>query len=294
VDLDQSKQATLDATLATYTEELRADGDEESAVTLAYTHSLHRMWRMALRMLPVAAGTSILDVGSGLGILAFELAANIGLEVQGVDIDARFVKHSIELYDRLSALRFFDPGTEVRFSEGDIRDLHFGGDLFDLAFIRELLQFLADPVQALGELYRVVKPGGFACVSDTDDQLHITWPEHSPALARLVGAVSDIQYSRGGDRQCGRKLSTYLRQVGFEIASVVVLPEAQHRVVGRFDGERALVIEQLHAARERIVDTHTMTAEAFDADLAQVEAEDPHDEFRMNARIIVLAQKPED
>jgi hypothetical protein len=34
-----------------------------------------------------------------------------------------------------------------------------------------------------------------------------------------------------------------------------------------------------------------MTAEAFDRDLAALEAEDPHEEFRMNARIIVLAQK---
>ncbi len=292
MELDQSKQATLDATLGAYTEELRADGDDESAVTLAYTHSLHRMWRTALRMLPVAAGSSILDVGSGLGILAFELAANLGLEIQGVDIDARFVKHSIELCDRLTTAQMFAPGALVEFSEGDVRDLSFGPDRFDLVFIRELLQFLTDPVQALDQLYRVVKPSGFACVSDTDDQLHITWPGHSPPLARLVGAVSDIQYSRGGDRQCGRKLSTYLRQAGFEIASVVVLPEAQHRVVSSDDGERALVIEQLRSARERIVDTNTMTAEAFDADLSEVEAEGPHEEFRMNARIIVLAQKP--
>jgi hypothetical protein len=128
-------------------------------------------------------------------------------------------------------------------------------------------------------------------VSDTDDQLHITWPPHSPPLARLVAAVSDIQHSRGGDRHCGRKLSTYLREVGFDITSVVVLPEAQHRVVDKLDGERSLVIEQLRAARERIVRTKTMTAQAFDADLALLEAEGAHEEFRMNARIIVLAHK---
>ena len=245
MELDQRKQTTLDGILDAYTEELRAQGDDESAVTLAYTHNLHRMWRTALRMLPVAVGSSVLDVGSGLGVLAFELAANLGLEIQGVDIDARFVKHSIELCDRLEASQMIAPGATVEFCEGDVRDLPFAADRFDLAFIRELLQFLTDPVQALDQLYRVVKPGGYACVSDTDDQLHITWPEHTPALARLVGAVSDIQHSRGGDRQCGRKLSTYLRQVGFQIASVVVLPEAQHRIVSRDDRERALVIEQL-------------------------------------------------
>jgi ubiquinone/menaquinone biosynthesis C-methylase UbiE len=294
VDLDPGKQAVLDATLEAFTEELRKTDDGESAVTLAYTHSLHRMWRTALRMLPLPGGSSILDVGSGLGILAFELAANLDLHVTGIDIDPRFVKHSLALLGRLDEQDLFTEGATIGFSEGDVRDLAFDDGCFDFAFIRELLQFLPDPVQALGELYRVVRPGGYACVSDTDDQLHITWPPHSPSLARLVGAVSDIQYSRGGDRQCGRKLSTYLRHVGFDITSVVVLPEAQHRVVDTLDGERSLVLEQLRAARERVVQTGTMTAEAFDADLAMLEDEEAHEEFRMNARIIVLAHKAVD
>jgi ubiquinone/menaquinone biosynthesis C-methylase UbiE len=291
VDLDTDKQATLDAVLEAYTHELRAVGDDESAVTLAYTHSLHRMWRIALRMLPLAPGSSVLDVGSGLGILAFELAASLRLHVQGIDIDERFVTHSNALRGRLDDDDLFADGATVQFVEGDIRRLPSGDGTFDLVFVRELLQFLVDPVQAVGEVHRVVKPGGYACVSDTDDQLHITWPPHSPSLARLVGAVSDIQYARGGDRQCGRKLSTYLRQVGFAITSVVVLPEANHRVVDRLDGERSLVLEQLGAARDRIVGTGTMTADAFDEDVAVVEAEDPYEEFRMNGRIIVLAHK---
>ena len=292
MELDKEKQVTLDVTLTAFTDELRAGADDESAVTLAYTHSLHRMWRTALRMLPLAEGSSVLDIGSGLGILAFELAANLCLYVQGVDIDPRFVKHSTDLLGRLDRKNLFAEGATVHFGEGDIRGLSFDDDCFDIAFIRELLQFLPDPVQALGELHRVVRPGGYACVSDTDDQLHMTWPAPSDSQARLVGAVSTIQYSRGGDRHCGRKLSTYLRQAGFDITSVVVLPEAQHRIVDREDGERSLVLEQLRAARPRIVDTGAMTPEAFDDDLAALEAEEPHEEFRMNARIIVLAQKP--
>jgi ubiquinone/menaquinone biosynthesis C-methylase UbiE len=292
VELDPVKQVALDATLQAYTEELRADGDDESAVTLAYTHSLHRMWRTALRMLPLPEGSSVLDVGSGLGILAFELGANLSVHVQGVDIDPRFVAHATALLDRLDGDNLFADGATIQFAQGDIRDLTSGDNSFDLVFVRELLQFLSDPVQAVEEVFRVMKPGGYACVSDTDDQLHITWPPHSPALTRLVDAVAQIQYARGGDRQCGRKLSTYLRQVGLDIASIVVLPEAQHRIVDTADGERSLVLEQLRSARPRILETDTMTPESFDADLATLESENPKEEFRMNARIIVLAQKP--
>jgi ubiquinone/menaquinone biosynthesis C-methylase UbiE len=179
----------------------------------------------------------------------------------------------------------------VGFCRGDIRALGLEDASFDLVFVRELLQFLADPVEAVAEVHRVLKPGGYACVSDTDDQLHITWPMRSPALERMVEAVSEVQQARGGDRQCGRKLSTYMRAVGFDIASVVILPEAQHRVVLASEGERALVLQQLRSARPRIVGAGAMTAESFDTDLATLEAEDEHEEFRMNARIIVLARK---
>jgi hypothetical protein len=84
-----------------------------------------------------------------------------------------------------------------------------------------------------------------------------------------------------------------LRVAGFEIASVVVLPEAQHRVVDSSDNERALIVQQLHAARGRVVSAGAIDPERFDADLATLEAVEPFEEFRMNARIIVLARRPE-
>jgi ubiquinone/menaquinone biosynthesis C-methylase UbiE len=291
VELDQDKQVALDGTLEAYAAELSSRGDDLSAVTLAYTHTLHRAWRTALRMLPVPDGASVLDVGSGLGVLAFELASNLGLSVVGVDIEPHFVAHSRSLVALLDAQQLFVEGSTVGFCQGDIRALGFDDEAFDLVFVRELLQFLPDPVQALGEVHRVLRTGGYACVSDTDDQLHLTWPPRSPALERMVEAVSEVQHARGGDRHCGRKLSTYLRQAGFDIASVVILPEAQHRVVHRSDRERALVLQQLHSARERIVRAGAMTSQAFDTDLATLEADDGREEFRMNARIIVLAHK---
>jgi len=292
VELDPQRQRVLDDRLDAFGAELDAAGNEHAALTLAYTHTLHRGWRTALRMLPVPAGVSVLDVGSGLGVLAFELAANLAVHVEGVDVDPAFVGHAGTVLERLDQEDLFADGATVHFRQGDISALPFADGSFDLAFTREVLQFIPDPVRALGEVFRVLRPGGALCVGDTDDQLHVTWPAPSPALERLVAAVGAVQHARGGDRTCGRKLSTYCRQAGFTVASVVVLPEANHRIVDDADAERALVLRQLRAARQRVVDAGAMAADEFDAELAALEAEEVHEEFRMSARVIVLARKP--
>ena len=112
-------------------------------------------------------------------------------------------------------------------------------------------------------------------------------------MERLVAAVAEVQHGRGGDRHVGRKLTGYLRAGGFEIDSLLVLPEAQHRVVEASDHERALIIEQVRAARARVLEAGAMDLDRFDADIAALEQEDPFEEFRMSARIIVLAKGPQ-
>lgn len=294
MDLDDRKFGVLDTTLAGYADELRQAGDATAAVTLDYTRSLHKSWRTVLRMLSVQPGGSVLDLGTGLGILAFELAANLALDVSGVDIEAGFVNHANTLLRRLGDLGLFTPGSAIRFSQGDIRATGFPERTFDLVFVREVVQFVPDPVEAVEEVLRLLRPGGYFCVSDTDDQLRITWPPAGAVLEGLVAAVTAVQHKRGGDREAGRKLTTYLRAGGFEIAGVVVLPEAQHRVVDAHDAERSLIIEQLRAARTRVVEAGTMDGHRFDADLAALEHEPPFEEFRLNAKIVVLGRRPGD
>jgi ubiquinone/menaquinone biosynthesis C-methylase UbiE len=209
-----------------------------------------------------------------------------------VDHKPTHIAHGLALQERLAASDFFDAGSEVDLFTGDARDLPFADESFDLVFMREVLQFIPEPVTALSELHRVLRPGGFACVGDTDDQLWITWPPPSPALARLVDAVAAVQRAQGGDRQTGRKLTTYLRAAGFKINSLVVLPEAQHRVVEEDDTERALIIEQVRNARARVFSEGVADERSFDADLEELEREEPFEQFRLNAKIIVLAQRP--
>lgn len=293
MDLDRAKSDALDGVLDDYASTLDHRSDPSASVNLAYAHSLHRPWRTALAMLPVSPTWSVLDVGCGVGILSFELAANLPLAIDAVDIEPGFIDHAQELLRRLRSDGVVLPEASIRFAVGDIRALAFPDERFDLVFVRELLQFLPDPVAAVRELLRVLRVGGHLCISDTDDQLRITWPPMGAALERLVAAVAAVQHGRGGDRETGRKLTTYLRTAGFDIVSVVVLPEAQHRRVTADDRERALIVQQLRAARTKVLDAGAMDAARFDADLDEVASEEPFEEFRLNARIIVLARRPD-
>src|ERR1700749_2893350 len=116
MNLDDTKAGLLDAALDEYVDELRGAGEDTAAVTLAYTHSLHRFWRTIMRMLPVSPEWSVLDVGSALGILAFELAANLPVRVHGVDIERGFVEHANTLSDRLAGVGLFVEGATLGFS----------------------------------------------------------------------------------------------------------------------------------------------------------------------------------
>lgn len=292
VDLDPTKAGVLDATLAEFVEDLRSLQEDNAVATLGYTHSIHREWRQVLRMLPVPEGSAVLDVGTGFGILPFELAANAAVRVEGVDLEPQFIDHAMTLQTQLASQGLFVPRSELEFSVGDVSDLDFADGMFDVAFMREVVQFVPEPIAALSEVYRVLRPGGFACVGDTDDQLRITWPPPSPALVRLVDAVGQVQHAGGGDRQSGRKLTSYLRAAGFKINSIVVIPEATHRLVDSDDTERLLIIDQLKAVRPRVLAAGALDAERYDADLSELEQQESFEEFRLNARIIVLAQRP--
>jgi SAM-dependent methyltransferase len=105
----------------------------------------------------VGGGQRVLDVGCGPGALTAALADRVGADrVSAVDPSARFVA---ALRDRL-------PDVDVRRSAAE--ELPFSDDLFDATLAQLVVHFMADPVQGLGEMRRVTRPGGTvaACVWD--------------------------------------------------------------------------------------------------------------------------------
>jgi len=153
-------------------------------------------------------GLSVLDCGCGPGSITMGIAASIAPgDVVGID----FAQSQIERA-RVAAAR--GRRRNVRFETGDAYSLPFESGGFDPVFSHALMEHLADPVAALRELCRVLKPGGVIGVCSPDWGGFILSPP-SPELSRAVEAYMALQSKNGGDVRAGRKLGQHLAATGF-------------------------------------------------------------------------------
>ncbi len=153
-------------------------------------------------------GLSVLDCGCGPGSITIGIAAGIAPgEVVGVD----FVQSQIE---RATAAAAREGHHNVRFETGDAYSLPFESGRFDRVFSHALMEHLTDPVAALRELCRILKPGGVIGVCSPDWGGFILSPP-SPQLSRAVEAYMALQSKNGGDVRVGRKLGLHLAATGF-------------------------------------------------------------------------------
>ncbi len=130
-------------------------------------------------MLPDAP-CRVLDVGCGSGAFTFMLKDE-GFDAVGVDWSLRDLDNS---------------RSDVCFYVMDAHDLKFADASFDCVALLEVLEHLENPVKALKEMYRVLKPGGCLIVStpNAHDPLRFFkgWGAHLlgmvPGICRKIGA----------------------------------------------------------------------------------------------------------
>ncbi len=106
----------------------------------------------------VPAGSSVLEVAPGPGFLSVELAKTGKYRVSGVDISQTFVE--------IARANARAAGVEIDFRQGDAASLLFGDGSFDFVICTAAFKNFTRPAQALGEMYRVLRPQGKALVID--------------------------------------------------------------------------------------------------------------------------------
>ena len=109
---------------------------------------------------PVEPGHRVLDVATGTGWVALAAAARAGPRgrVVGIDLSPGMIARAREKARR----REFPT---VTFRLGDVQRLPYRSATFDTVFAAQAIFFMPDPMRALREWRRVLKPGGRLAIS---------------------------------------------------------------------------------------------------------------------------------
>jgi SAM-dependent methyltransferase len=153
-------------------------------------------------------GVSVLDCGCGPGSITLGIARAVqpGF-VTGIDFGASQI-------ERATACATEEAVSNVTFRVADCYALPFEDNTFDRIFSNALLEHLSDPVRAVKELHRTLKPGGIIGICGPDWGGFLLSPP-SVELARAVEAYTSLQIRNGGDVHVGRKLGDHLAAAGF-------------------------------------------------------------------------------
>jgi ubiquinone/menaquinone biosynthesis C-methylase UbiE/hypothetical membrane protein len=106
----------------------------------------------------VPEGGRVLEVAPGPGYLAIELAKLGRHEVCGLDISRTFVQ--------IATANARQAGVTVDFQRGNASEMPYPDAAFDFVVCRAAFKNFSDPIGALNEIHRVLRPGGRASILD--------------------------------------------------------------------------------------------------------------------------------
>jgi SAM-dependent methyltransferase len=152
-------------------------------------------------------GMAVLDVGCGPGSITLGLAAVVApAEVVGVDLEPAQVEQARARAAERSV-------ANARFEVANVYDLPFPNGAFDAVLIHTVLIGLREPVRALRELRRVLRPGGVVGVRDPDWGADLLAPT-TPLLEQWWNVRWRVLKHNGGEA-LGRLLRGQLLEAGF-------------------------------------------------------------------------------
>ena len=103
-------------------------------------------------------GSSVLELAPGPGFFSIELAKRGHFRITGLDISRTMVE--------IAKQNAKQAGTEVDFQLGNASAMPFGNESFDFVYCSAAFKNFTEPVRALNEIDRVLRPGGEALVAD--------------------------------------------------------------------------------------------------------------------------------
>jgi ubiquinone/menaquinone biosynthesis C-methylase UbiE len=184
-----------------------------------YTHGHHESvlrshrWRTAENsaayLLPhLNAGDRLLDIGCGPGTITVDLAARVAPgEVVGIDVADEVLSAAGRAAEEAGA-------TNLTFARGDAYGVDVAAGSFDVVHAHQVLQHLGDPIAALTEMGRVLRPGGLLAVRDSDFGAFV-WAPPDERLDHWMQLYHRVTEHNGAQADAGRWLPSWVRAAGF-------------------------------------------------------------------------------
>lgn len=210
-----------------------------------------------LDALQLRSGEHVLDIGTGPGFLAAQMAESVGPS-GGI--------HCIDMSEpMLDMARKRCAGQPwVIFESGSATDLAFGDNTFDAAISVQVYEYIADVTKALSEMYRVIRPGGRAALVSTDWDAIAWHASDSSRMSRVLGAFAE----HCAHTALPRTLGSRLRRAGFIVQEQRIIPQFNFiynpdtysyqiaRLISAFvPGRRGITGEETHAWAEDLRQT---------------------------------------
>lgn len=158
-------------------------------------------------------GMQLLDCGCGPGSITIGLARIVHPgTVIGMDINDGYLSQA-------RALAAQEQVANVEFETGSVYALDYPDRSFDAVLAHALLEHLVEPVRALREIRRVLKPGGLVGVLDPDwDGVLLAPPR--PILLDSLRLYVQLGECEGGNQRIGKHFRRLFREAGFERVEV--------------------------------------------------------------------------
>jgi len=171
-----------------------------------------RIVRAALALRP---GDRVLDVGVGPGLLAAEMAPEVGPSgrICGIDVSDSMLAIASTRADAPGG-----PGIELEL--GSATNIPHPAESFDVVVSTQVFEYVDDVVGALDEVRRVLRPAGRVVLLDTDWD-SVVWRSSDDArMGRVLNAFEEHL----ADPHLPRRLGDVLAKTGFMLTHLQVVP----------------------------------------------------------------------
>ncbi len=204
-----------------------------------------------IEFLQLKGHEKVLELGSGLGILAAQVARKLFTgHVTGIELSK----------DQLSKAPQ-DPAN-LEFVLGDVAEIPFSDFTFDIVYGRYILEHVSNAAQVIREAYRVLKGDGKIYFQENS----ILWMEFYPSCPKFMHAwkkFAQLQSMMGGDAMVGIKLYDKLKRAGFRNLEISLASESRTAEDPAFRPWITNLIGNLESGRKNLIDKNFLNESEF-------------------------------